>query len=240
MSNLVLTDCRLPGAILPSLEVHDGHHQQHHSRSLISPQTAAGAGVQIPAPSPNNRGLPGDAISHSAFGSIKLMRFANHADRQGTEGSLEAVLGEIQNPPCQIKSLIAEIRGAYLAAGGGGDGKAAIRELKSKLPAATFSATGGRRTVESANGLIVLDLDELKERLQFLRREFEHDQHVVAVFVSPSGDGLKVVFRVPSSGGNQIEMRRQHRRSFKAVEAYVHRKFGVQADPAASDLLRLG
>ena len=239
MSNLVLTDCRLPGAILPSLEVHDGHHQQHHSRSLISPQTAAGAGVQIPAPSPNNRGLPGDAISHSAFGSIKLMRFANHADRQGTEGSLEAVLGEIQNPPCQIKSLIAEIRGAYLAAGGGGDGKAAIRELKSKLPAATFSATGGRRTVESANGLIVLDLDELKERLQFLRREFEHDQHVVAVFVSPSGDGLKVVFRVPSSGGNQIEMRRQHRRSFKAVEAYVHRKFGVQADPAASDLLRL-
>ena len=50
MSNLVLTDCRLPGAILPSLEVHDGHHQQHHSRSLISQQTAAGAGVQIPAP----------------------------------------------------------------------------------------------------------------------------------------------------------------------------------------------
>ena len=202
-------------------------------------QTAAGAVVQIPAQPPNNPGLLGDAISHSAFGSIKLMRFASHADRQGTERSLETVLGEIQNPPCQIKSLIAEIRGAYLAAGGGGDGKAAIRELKSKLPAATFSATGGRRTVESANGLIVLDLDELKERLQFLRREFEHDQHVIAVFVSPSGDGLKVVFRVPSSRGDQIEMRRQHRRSFKAVEAYVHRKFGVQADPAASDLLRL-
>ena len=182
---------------------------------------------------------PSIETSQSGQGSVRLMCFASHADKKGTEVSLESVVDKIKNPPEHTKALISEIRAAYSSAGGGKNGKLAIRELKSNLPAVTFSAIGGRRNVDSSNGLIALDVDGLNGRVSVLREQFARDPHVVTVFTSPSGDGLKPVFSLPFLRGTQTDMRRQHRRSFKAVEAYVRRKFGAQADPAASDLLRL-
>ncbi len=175
----------------------------------------------------------------SLLGSTRLMRFRNHADKCGETIHLVDLVQEIQQPSAQVNSLIASIRTAYRTAGGGLNGKSAIRSLKSELPAVTFSATGDRRNPDESTGLLAIDLDAVGSGLQTLRLKLERDPHVVTVFTSPSGDGLKPVFRVPFSRGMQIDMRRQHRRSFKAVEAYVRTKFGVQADPAASDLLRL-
>jgi hypothetical protein len=196
-------------------------------------------GVTAPLAESTNTTIPPEDIDKLGFGSIRLMRFASHSEKHGSEVTLESIVSEIQNPPSHIQSLIAQIRSVYSSTGGGKNGKSAIRDLKSKLPAAVFSATGSRRTVDSANGLIVLDLDELGGRLTALRRKLENDQHVVAVFTSPSGDGLKVIFRILPVKGTEAEMRRQHRRSFKAVEAYLRKTMDVQTDPAASDLLRL-
>ena len=167
------------------------------------------------------------------------MRFRNHADKYGETIHLADFVKAIQQPSAQVRSLIASIRTAYRTAGGGLNGKSAIRSLKSELPAVTFSAIGDRLNPSEATGLLAIDLDALGSGLQTLRSKLERDPHVVTVFTSPSSDGLKPVFRVPFSRGTQTDMRRQHRRSFKAVEAYVRSKFGAQADPAASDLLRL-
>ena len=175
----------------------------------------------------------------SLLESTRLMRFRNHADKCGETIHLADLVEEIQLPSAQVNSLITSIRTAYRTAGGGLNGKSAIRSMKSELPAVTFSAIGDRLNPREATGLLAIDLDALGSGLQTLRLKLERDPHVVAVFTSPSGDGLKPVFRLPFLKGTQTDMRRQHRRSFKAVEAYVRRKFGAQADPAASDLLRL-
>jgi hypothetical protein len=45
--------------------------------------------------------------------------------------------------------------------------------------------------------LLCADLDTLGDRLKALKEELMRDPHVVAVFISPSGDGLKVLVWIP-------------------------------------------
>lgn len=182
---------------------------------------------------------PNETPDSSALGSILVSRFINHSAVEGTVIALVDVIEEIRTAPAGRVELIRKIRDAYSGNGGGKAGKAAIRDLKAQLPAVAFGGTGTRRCVGKATGLIAIDLDELGGRLPKIRARLEDDPHVVAVFVSPSGDGLKALFCVPVPSGSESELRRLHRRSFKAVESYVFKKFDVPVDPAASDLLRL-
>lgn len=58
------------------------------------------------------------------------------------------------------------------------------------------------------SGLCVIDLDHLTE-LDKWQEHFSTDPHVYAHFVSPSGDGLKVLYRIPAD----IDMHRAHYRA---------------------------
>lgn len=60
------------------------------------------------------------------------------------------------------------------------------------------------------SGLCVIDLDHLtKGDLKKWIEKFKSNKHVYSCFVSPSGDGLKVLFRIP----NDIKMHRSHYRA---------------------------
>ena len=72
----------------------------------------------------------------------------------------------------------------------------------------------------------------LGARLKDVREKLLHSPHVWAMFTSPSGDGLKVVFRVPADAS-------KHRGSFRAVEQHVKELTGVQIDEACKDVARL-
>lgn len=170
---------------------------------------------------------------------IEVGRWESHTATRGMSVALSDIIDEIRNPSEEVKHLVAEIAATYLAAGMGKAGKDAIRSLKARLACVAFSATGTRREPEAATGLLCLDLDELGDKLTRARRDFRSEPHVVAVFVSPSGDGLKVIFRVPVTVGSDSVMRKAHRRIFKAAQKYVKKQFGLDVDPAASDLLRL-
>jgi energy-coupling factor transporter ATP-binding protein EcfA2 len=58
-------------------------------------------------------------------------------------------------------------------------------------------------------GLCVIDLDHLGEDLDRWIEHFKTDKHVYSAFISPSGDGLKIIYRIPAD----IDMHRAHYRA---------------------------
>lgn len=76
-------------------------------------------------------------------------------------------------------------------------------KLKEKLPSICFSGKFKFRSnsgIESHSGLICLDFDhfETKEKLEKFKVELKENRYVLSYFQSPSGDGVKVLVRVPA------------------------------------------
>jgi hypothetical protein len=82
------------------------------------------------------------------------------------------------------------------------------------------------------SGLLCADLDDLAGRLADIRSKLLTSPHLWALFTSPTGDGLKCVFRVPADA-------EKHKPSFRAVENHVRDLTGIQIDEACSDVGRL-
>ena len=96
-------------------------------------------------------------------------------------------------------------------------------ELKKLLPAICFSGTFNKRTDASLmqhSGLICLDFDgytsgkEMTEDKENLRK----NKFVYSVFVSPSGNGLKVLVKIPEDPENHINY-------FNSLEKYFNSKY---------------
>lgn len=87
--------------------------------------------------------------------------------------------------------------------------KAERNELKKLLPAICFSGKFNKRADNSLvehSGLICLDFDgyhKTKEMLQD-KENLSKDKYVYSVFISPSGNGLKVLVKIPSEAENHI------------------------------------
>ena len=76
------------------------------------------------------------------------------------------------------------------------------KSLKTQLPSICFSGTFSKREDKSLidhSGLIAIDFDHLGERLQTLKEQLRNDKHTFMLFISPSGDGLKLVVKIPPS-----------------------------------------
>ena len=90
--------------------------------------------------------------------------------------------------------------------------------LKQDLPAICFSGTFSKRedkAIERHSGLICLDFDgfKTKKAMNEKKAEIIKDKHVYSAFISPSGNGLKVLIRIPPD----VEA---HCDYFKALEEY--------------------
>lgn len=76
--------------------------------------------------------------------------------------------------------------------------------LKQKLPYVTFCGTFTSRSntnLKSPSGLACLDFDNV-ENVEKLKEEINADTFTFSSFVSPSGDGLKVLVRIPPVDNN--------------------------------------
>lgn len=130
---------------------------------------------------------------------------------------VDKVLERIRTGDNGLKELVHQIRT--------GDGNREF--LKKQLGAVIFSgfcgngvekvnrATGNKYysyrddpSLTEHSGLCVIDLDHLTE-LDKWQEHFSTDKHVYAHFVSPSGDGLKVLYKIPAD----IDMHRAHYRA---------------------------
>jgi hypothetical protein len=104
-------------------------------------------------------------------------------------------------------TVIDRVRGDYLKARISAlravlstEGKGAYNESKKDLPAVTIAGvmapTRGNENLSRPSSLGVVDLDGLCETLQTARTAAAADPNVLFAFVSPSGDGLKVIYRI--------------------------------------------
>jgi hypothetical protein len=112
--------------------------------------------------------------------------------------------------------------------------KKRVDRLKKQLPAVTFSAQfeGGRKAefLKAYHQIIVLDLDKVE--VEKLNRKVRQDEHAMACFCSPSGQGLKILVRIDSE-------QELHEYAFKQVATYYERLLKVDIDRSGKDVTRL-
>jgi hypothetical protein len=96
-------------------------------------------------------------------------------------------------------------------------------ELKKGLPAICFSGTFNKRADEALlahSGIVCLDFDGYEEVSLMAKDKasMSLDKYVLSVFVSPSGNGLKALVRIPKEAGN-------HKRYFDALNQHFDSKY---------------
>jgi len=106
--------------------------------------------------------------------------------------------------------------------------------LKIKLPAILFSGTFTNRNAKGLkdhSGYICLDFDkyESDKKMTADRKKFEKDEYTFSVFTSPSGNGLKLIVKIPPVVEN-------HRDYFIALEKYYNSE---NFDIACKDVSRV-
>jgi hypothetical protein len=96
-------------------------------------------------------------------------------------------------------------------------------EIKKKLPAVCFSGTFKKRSdssiIEHA-GLICLDFDGYEKQKDLLhdKETISKNKYVFSVFISPSGNGLKVLIKIPADPDN-------HGNYFNSLEKHFNSKY---------------
>ncbi len=98
--------------------------------------------------------------------------------------------------------------------------KAERNEIKKQLPAICFSGTFNRRSDDSLiehSGLICLDFDGYLKQKELLqdKETLSKNKYVFSVFISPSGNGLKVLVKIPADAEN-------HTNYFNSLEKYFN------------------
>lgn len=104
--------------------------------------------------------------------------------------TVDKMLERIKN--CKIKKQIEAIRNE--------SDEKKKKELKKQLPSICFSGKFTEREdrfIVSHSGFAILDFDHL-ENVADEKEKFKQHPFVYAAFVSPSGDGLKVLVRIPA------------------------------------------
>ena len=101
--------------------------------------------------------------------------------------------------------------------------KSKRNEIKKDLPAICFSGTFNKRNDSSLvehSGLICLDFDGYKKQKTLLtdKENFTKEKFVYSVFISPSGNGLKVLVKIPQDADN-------HSNYFNSLQTHFDSEF---------------
>jgi len=113
------------------------------------------------------------------------------------------------------------------------------KEKKKMLAAVTWSGVfaQGTRLIESIqqySSLTVIDIDKIDaEKILLLKRQLSQDPHVMYVFTSPGGNGIKAVFLTDVTDPNN------HRASFMHLQEYFENTYFAKVDPSGKDVCRL-
>lgn len=118
------------------------------------------------------------------------------------------------------------------------DKEAYARLKRTQFPYVTFSGLFQRRSVSGLvkhSGLICIDLDHLGTGLDRVRQQVMEDlEHVVLSFISPGGDGLKVVYPIDLSIA-------PHEKWVRQYQAHLRKLTGMpdlKVDTQCSDIAR--
>ncbi len=113
----------------------------------------------------------------------------------------------------------------------------AYNKAKKSLPAFTPSGkfVGGRKLefLAEYSNCIILDIDKLsKEQLQNAKMIAAQSEFTYACFISPSGNGLKILVKISSDKAN-------HKEAFLLVQAHYESILKLEIDKSGKDVTRL-
>jgi len=100
--------------------------------------------------------------------------------------------------------------------------KAERNEIKKQLPAICFSGSFNKRADNSIvehSGLICLDFDGYVKQKELLqdKENFTKSKYVFSVFISPSGNGLKVLVKIPADPDNHVNYFNSLEKHFNSI-----------------------
>jgi hypothetical protein len=108
-------------------------------------------------------------------------------------------------------------------------------KLKNRLPAicpaASFSGSHNIHNITSISGFISIDIDNCSN-LNAIRDKLYDDNYLFSMFVSPSGNGLKVIFKADYDIPTFLN-------TFLAIEKYFNEKYCTQIDIKCKNINRL-
>lgn len=108
------------------------------------------------------------------------------------------------------------------------------KSLPAFTPAGQFSHGRKLKHLVEYTSFLVLDLDKIEvQKLQECKTLASKDSNTFAAFISPSGNGLKILVKLQNS---QID---KHKQAFKEVKAYYEQLLKVKVDESGSDITRL-
>lgn len=117
------------------------------------------------------------------------------------------------------------------------DNKEVADNLKKQLIGFTVSGTfnNGRSIdkIENYSQYVILDIDKLSDtQLQEISKTTRLALYTYAVFISPSGKGLKIIVQVDSDAKN-------HKTAYQQVQEYYEQALNTVIDTSGSDISRL-
>lgn len=148
---------------------------------------------------------------------------------EGSERNLVEILSGIQKGALS-KSTILEIRDHKV---NGKDYSELKKNLPGFTPSGTFRDSRRAKNLYKYSQLIVLDIDNIPEKdLPNLKELASIELHTFSAFISPSGNGLKILVLVDSSED-------QHKMVFEQVKEHYESKLKVEVDKSGKDVSRL-
>ncbi|MDD2635950.1 MAG: VapE family protein [Bacteroidales bacterium] len=116
-----------------------------------------------------------------------------------------------------------------------GNQKEYSKQKKSLLaftPSALYQ--GGRKTefLQEYTRIIILDLDKLGAKINELKQKAVSCKYTYCCFISPSGQGLKILVRTNSSMS-------KHKEAFIKIQNYYEEQLNIKIDPSGKDISRL-
>ena len=162
------------------------------------------------------------------FANVENSMFKNATSPDTAEAvKLQEILRSIQSD--KYKPQIDALR-MKLSAGE----KDKYDEAKKLLPGLTFSGTFQRRDNRSLSKYIQLfqaDFDHVSN-MEEVREKLKSIPHIVFIFTSPSGEGLKAAFWVDCH-------HERHESGFMAMQAHLKEIHGLSIDESCKDISRL-
>ena len=161
---------------------------------------------------------------------IKLSKFSNTYSKTAVTTTLHAELMAIKNGHYRID--IEKCR-AFLKE----NNLESYKLLKAKLPVVTFSGVfhngHKKENITEYSGHIIIDIDNISsEHILDVKQILSLDRFTLACWVSPSGLGLKVLFKIDT----ELFF---HTHAFKQISEYIKTKYNIYVDKSGSDYSRL-
>lgn len=105
------------------------------------------------------------------------------------------------------------------------------KKAKEGLPYATLSGKFSERKVNgliSHSGFLCMDIDAVED-IQSVKRRLRDDKYIYACFVSASGHGLALLFRINPE---------KHLEAFLGLQEYLFLTYNLSSDPSCKDVSR--